>query len=210
MVDKPIIYFNISNIDEYESLPNKEEFVLKSHRLGYRSINYSLFSDLLNRKYKVDLQIMPVFESAWNCVFDRIKNFKNETDPLITSYVKILKDLSDNSDNLASNILFNKEANENILHHQDKKETKKSADEISGVILKHLLAKNNIAEVIEKLMIYLKKVNNKHLNNLIIISSQFNDIKNQITVSMIDFETVNQYNSKIINSLLKIIDEVFL
>jgi len=211
IVCKPIIFYNISNKHEYESLHNLDEFELKTHKFGYRSINYCLYSDLLNVRYRIDLQMMSIFENGWNCVFDRIKNFKGETDPLLTSYIKILKDLSENSDNLASNILFNKEANENAEQVHYEMKHKNESYEVSADLIKQLLADNKIGEAIGKLMNYLKNKSNKnnHYNNLIILSSQFKDIQNQITVSMVDFDTANQCNSKIINSLLQIIDDIF-
>jgi len=213
LVGKAIIYHLYDDVKDFESYKNSKEFELKSHELGYRSVNYTIESDLLFPKCKVDVQLMTMYEAAWNNIFDNIKLRRDADIPIVNYFLKVLRDMSNTADNLASQISFIRDS---VLNENDSVNTynfmfhtsqRANPDEYSTLNIKELISQSRTDIAISVLLDKLKN-DAENLNFIVSISSRFKSMISQVISGTIGHGEMSIETQKINQGLLELIDKI--
>lgn len=207
IIDRPIVYHTKNEDINKKSSYRNYDFDFKIHPLGYRSINYFLKYKFLNKSYNIDIQLMSIYEDAWNTVFDEIHLRRDLVIPELNSYLNVLKDLSNNADNLAAHIVFTRDNLLSLEGNNNLRKPSTSKNEVNENTIRKLVAKNNLGEALEILSSL--NLNNQLLNEITLISLKFEAVENEKNQGTISFENYQIALSNISKSLLTFCQKIF-
>ncbi len=196
---------------EYDTYQN--EFYFKTHPLGYYSINYHVYDKSFPENYIIDIQLLTLFENAWNTVNDKIKQRRDTNIPIVGNYLNVLKKISSSADDLASHILYTKDtvlsekSNLTSLYLKDNELLFDNTEIENLDKLKGLIAKDKIQEVLNFLNSKCK-LNNELYNEIILITQKFNSLNKSIRAGIINLQEETIMKSKFNHDLISLIDEI--
>ncbi|EGQ9133638.1 TPA: hypothetical protein ACF4E7_001640 [Vibrio parahaemolyticus] len=96
--DKPTYYVR----DGDETKENLEQFEVKQHPAGYRSLHYVFVSQPLNQVVYTEVQVRTIFEEGWSEIDHKIRYPNFSDNQQVSSFLRIFNRLAGSADEMGS------------------------------------------------------------------------------------------------------------
>lgn len=102
--EKPIAYIRNGDSQEVRSTFEAEEFNIKEHDIGYRSLHYIIKTKPTKVEHFVEIQVRTLFEEGWSEIDHKIRYPYNRGNDLIGNLLMIFNRLAGSADEMADYI----------------------------------------------------------------------------------------------------------
>lgn len=100
-IERPVIYIRAGD----NSILNSDDYQVKEHWLGYRSIHYMVTLNLGEASYIAEIQVRTIFEEAWSEIDHKLRYPYYTNNELLESNSLILNRLAGAADEFATNLV---------------------------------------------------------------------------------------------------------
>lgn len=171
--EKPIAYVRSGDTDVYGNNFGEDDFSVKEHPYGYRSLHFVIETQPSKAKNFIEIQVRTIFEEGWSEIDHFVRYPYDISNPLYSKFLLILNRLAGSSDEMGSFILemkdvleiknseisekdsvidgLRKKINESKLKFKEKQEINNDINEIVNYQSPYSRKFNNILEIQERL-----------------------------------------------------------